>query len=448
MPQSSPPKIQHTTEGDVNGVPDRARFLASHIGAETSALLARDAAAYLHQSLSTPCLNALASARGSTLTDLEGRVILDFHGNSVHQVGHAHPRVLQAVRRQLDTLPFCPRRFTNEPAVQLAERLAQLTHGALSKVLLTPSGSLSMGLALKLARIATGRHKTLSMWGAFHGAGLDTISIGGEAVFRENIGPLLPGCEHVMPCRHARQTSCDCASTLEAILAHEPDIAAVIAEPIRCTTVDIPHPDYWPRVRAACDKHGALLVFDEIPIALGRTGRMFAHEHFGVTPDILVLGKGLGGGLFPQAALLARPSLDVASHTALGHYTHEKSPLGAAAALATLDILREEHLVERSRDRGAAWTAQLHAALAPTGLLREIRSLGLLIGIELVAPSRRPADTAALTSRILYDCMARGLSFKVSGASVLTLTPPLNASDAELDAAASILTEAIAQAAR
>jgi 4-aminobutyrate aminotransferase len=413
-------------------------------------VLEGDARVFLHQSLSTPCVNVLTGAKGTILTDAEGREYLDFHGNSVHQVGHGHPRVIQAMKEQLDEMAFCPRRYTNVPAIRLAERLGGLTGGHLSKVLLTPGGSQAMGLAMKLARVSTGRFKTLSMWGSFHGAGLDTISIGGESVFRQGMGPMLPGCEHVAPCAPSScavgcggTCSLACAGLVEDILRREGDIGAVIAEPVRCTTVDVPHLEYWQRVREACDRSGTLLIFDEIPTGLGRTGTMFAYEHFGVRPDILVIGKGLGGGVFPIAAVLAGTNLDAASHTALGHYTHEKSPVGSAAALATLDVIADESLVERSRTVGGEWARTLRARLAPSGVVREVRALGLMVGVELAATSGRREDTAALADRVLYACLERGLNFKVSDSRVLTLTPPLTVGLDELEKATSILEGAL-----
>lgn len=431
------------SEGDVNTTAGRRAFQARVLDNVARDLLGRDERHYLRQSLSTPCITALASARGSTIVDVQGRTYLDFHGNSVHQVGHGHPRVVDAVVRQLRDLPFCPRRYTNEPAIRLAEALAALTGGTLSKVLLAPGGGAAMGIAMKLARVATNRFKFVSMWGAFHGAGLDTISIGGEAVFRRGVGPLLPGCEHVSPCAPsdcalgcAGACSLACAAQVEDVLEREGDVAAVIAEPVRCTTVDIPPADYWARVRRACDRHGALLVFDEIPVCLGRTGRMFSCQHFGVLPDILVMGKGLGGGVVPQAAVLARPELDVHAHGALGHYTHEKSPVGAAAALATLDVVRDEGLVDRSRVLGESWRSTLRDHLLPTGLVREVRGLGLLVGVELRATRGTTRD---LTDRVLHACLERGLNFKVSDGRVLTLTPPLTVGEDELALAAEIL---------
>ena len=214
-------------------------------------------------------------------------------------------------------------------------------------------------MALKLARLATGRHKTISMWDSFHGASLDAISLGGEALFRSGIGPLLPGTEHVQPCdpRHCNfgcGGSCNlrCADYVEYVLAKEEDVAAVVVETVRSTDVQIPPRDYYRKLRAACDRHGALLILDEIPVCLGRTGTMFAFEPYGIVPDMVVLGKGLGGGVFPMAALIARAGLDVAPERALGHYTHEKSPVGCAAALAALHVIEDEKLLERSRRLG------------------------------------------------------------------------------------------------
>ncbi len=189
-----------TAEGDINLSPRRREWELNHIGPQTRALLEADAQVFLHQSLSTPCFDGVVAAEGIYLIDTEGRRLMDFHGNSVHQVGYRHPKVIDAVKRQLDTLPFSPRRFTNATAVALAQSLIGRSPPPLGKVLLAPGGTSAIGMALKLARKATGRHKTISMWDSFHGASLDAISIGGEAVFRRNIGPLLPGTEHVPPC--------------------------------------------------------------------------------------------------------------------------------------------------------------------------------------------------------------------------------------------------------
>jgi 4-aminobutyrate aminotransferase len=435
-------------EGDVNTSPRRAEWQAHHIGAATRRLLAADERYFLHQSLSTPCLDALAEADGIYLTDVEGRRFIDFHGNNVHQVGYRNPRVMAAVRAALDSLPFSPRRFTNRYAVDLAARLTALAPGDLNKVLLAPGGTEAMGMALKLARAATGRHKTVSMWDSFHGASLDAISIGGEALFRKNAGPLLPGTEHAPPCDpraclYGCGGTCNarCADYVDYILAKEEDVAAVIVETVRCTDVQIPPVDYYRRLRASCDRHGALLILDEIPIGLGRTGRMFAYEHYGIVPDMVVLGKGLGGGVWPMAALIARQDLDLAGRQALGHYTHEKSSVGCAAALATLDCLELDGLLARADLIGARIGRRLEALRARVPLVAEVRCIGALAGVELTLPGGAPARDAA--ERVMYACLASGLSFKVGQGNVLNLSPPLVISDAELDTALGILEQAL-----
>ena len=436
------------SEGDVNLSAQRRAWERSHVGPATRELLDRDATAFLHQSLSTPCFDALAAAEGIWLIDVEGRRFMDFHGNNVHQVGYRHPRVVAAVKAALDTLPFSPRRFTNGYAIELAERLAALAPDPLGKVLFAPGGALAIGMALKLARVATGRHKTISLWDSFHGASLDAISIGGEAVFRKGIGPLMPGAEHAPPCdprdcRFGCGGTCNtrCAEYIAYMLDKEQDVAAVIVETVRCTDVQIPPRDYYRILREACDRHGAMLILDEVPIALGRTGTMFAFEPYGIVPDMVVLGKGLGGAVFPMAALIARKDLDVAPMIALGHYTHEKSSVGCAAALATLDVIEDERLLERSRTLGSRAMRRLTTIKAHHRLVGEVRGVGLLLGVEIIAPDGTPAREAA--ERTMYECLSRGLSFKVGQGNVLALSPPLVISESDLDDAFDILDAAL-----
>ena len=433
------------SEGDSNQSFFRRKWHSDQINSETRQLLAGDEQYFLRQTLSTPCLNVLKSCRGSTITDIQGRQYLDFHGNNVHQVGFGNPAVIAAIIEQLKTLSFCTRRYTNIPAISLARKLASLAPGNLNKVLFAPGGTTAVGMAMKLARVATGRYKTISMWGAFHGASLDAVSIGGESLFRKNIGPLLPGTEHVPPadpyhCLWDPEGKCEtcglkCAGYITYVLEKEKDISAVIAEPIRSTSVNPPPPGYWKEIRRACDRNGTLLIFDETAIGLGRTGRMFASEHYGVEPDILILGKGLGGGIIPLAAMIAREDLDVAAESALGHYTHEKNPVACAAGLAAIGVIEDEKLVSHAEDLGQYALDRLCALMTMHPLIGDVRGQGLLFGAELVRSreSRMPAELEA--DQIMYDCLKRGLSFKVSQGCFLTLTPPLTVKCSELDQA-------------
>lgn len=435
-------------EGESNLSPARAEWRASQAGGNSAALAARDEAVFLRQSLSTPVASAVAKAEGIWIEDLDGRRYMDFHGNSVHHIGYGHPRLIAAIKDQLDQLSFAPRRFTCEPAVALAERLAEIAPGDLGKCLFTTGGSDAIEVALKIARAATGRFKTISFWDAFHGAGFGAASIGGEHTFRSHIaGPLLPGAEHVAPfncyrCpyKHAGPEVCGlaCAEMISFVLEREGDVAAVVAEPMRASPMP-PPTGFWKHVRAACDAHGALLIFDEIPTGLGKTGRLFACEHDGAQPDILVLGKALGGGVLPIAAAIARPELDVAGAFAIGHYTHEKNPVTARAALTTLDIIRDEGLVERAASLGAAAMDRLRDRLANTPSVGEVRGRGLMIGVEIVADRDARTPDPARAERIHYRCLEAGLSFKISQGSTLTLSPPLVIAEKDLDRALEIV---------
>jgi len=433
------------SEGDLNVSSQRKEWAARNIGAETQKWLDEDARYFLHQSLSTPCLNVLAACDGVYLEDLEGRRYLDFHGNSVHQVGFRNRRVIEAIKAQMETLPFCTRRYTNLPAIKLAKKLAGLAPGDLNKVLFAPGGAEAVGMALKLARAATGRHKTVSMWDSFHGASLDAISVGGEAMFRSGIGPLLPGAEHVPPADPARcpwgcgrECTLQCARYVEYVLEKEGDVAAVIAETVR-STPSVPPPEYWQIVRAACDRHGALLILDEIPNGLGRTGRMFVCEHFGIVPDMLLLGKGLGGGILPLAALIAREGLDVMGEGALGHYTHEKNPVACAAGLATIACLEEEGLIENARRMGEYALGRLTALEKKHQIIGRVRGLGLLLGVELVRDRKTGEPALEEAEQIMYDSLSKGLSFKLMMGNVIQLTPPLNITKDQIDEAVNIL---------
>jgi 4-aminobutyrate aminotransferase len=451
------------SEGDVNRSRRREEWAARNRDPAVDALVQEDARYFLHQSVSTPCLSAIRKAEGIWIEDAAGRRYMDFHGNNVHHIGYGHPRLIAAIKRQLDDLPFAPRRFTCEAAVELARKLAAIAPGRLDKMLFTTGGSDAVEVALKVARAKTGRHKMLSFWDSFHGAGFGAASVGGEQLFRSGpIGPLLSGTEHVAPfacyrcpygypdrdgkpdlalCRMA------CAGYLSYVLEREGDVAAVIAEPARA----VPHlapPGYWQAVRSACDRHGALLIFDEIPTGLGKTGRMFACEHEDVVPDILVLGKALGGGVLPIAAVICRDDLDVAGDWAFGHYTHEKNPVTARAALTTIEIIEEEGLVENARAVGDFALARLMEMKDRHPLIGDVRGRGCLLGVELVCDraTKEPAGDAA--ESVLYRSLDRGLSFKTTMGNVLTLTPPLVTTRAEMEMALAILEDAISETAR
>ncbi|HIA70776.1 TPA: aspartate aminotransferase family protein [Candidatus Poribacteria bacterium] len=449
MPDEDLTKLR--TEGDLNISPLRSAWSAENIDSQTQKLLDQDSKYFLHQSLSTPCLNVLSKCDGIYIEDINGNRIMDFHGNNVHQVGFGNPDVVEAIKSQIDQLSFCTRRYTNLPAIKLAQKLVEITSGQLNKVLFAPSGSLAVGMALKLARVVTGRFKTISLWDSFHGAGLDTISIGGEAIFRNDIGPLLPGTEHVPPpypstCVWECGQTCNlkCANYIEYVLEKEGDVGAVIAETIRSTSIT-PPPEYWKTVREACSKHGALLILDEIPHSLGRTGKMFTYQHYGIVPDMLVIGKGLGGGIFPLAALITREDFDITPDRALGHYTHEKNPVACAAGLAAIEYTESEGLVKNAETVGEYAIHRLQTMMDTYDIIGAVRGMGLLIGVELVKTRQSMEPAIDQAERVMYMSLSKGLNFKVTMGNILTLTPPLTITKQEMDKAIDILSECFSQ---
>jgi 4-aminobutyrate aminotransferase len=211
-----------------------------------------------------------------------------------------------------------------------------------------------------------------------------------------------------------------------------------VAETVRSVPV-IPSRDYWQAVRRACDRHKTLLILDEVPTALGRTGAMFACEHYGIVPDMLVLGKGLGGGVVPLAALITRDRFDVAGGMALGHYTHEKSPVAAAAALATIGYIEDHGLLAHARDLGRYALDRLTALKDRHALIGDVRGLGLLLGVELVTDRATRTRATAQAEAVMYHALSKGLSFKLTMGNVIVLSPPLVITRGEMDRAIDIL---------
>ena len=444
--------IPQGAEGDVNSSPGRSKWQSRHINDEARAILDRDQRYFLRQSVSTPCLNTIKKAEGIWIEDHAGKRFMDFHGNNVHHIGYGHPRLIEAINRQMRNLSFAPRRYACEVAAELAEKLADISPGSLSKLLFTTGGSDAIEVALKMARAATGRFKTISFWDSFHGAGFGASSVGGEEMFRGGpVGPLLPGTEHVPPFgdyRNAwgvREGSADlCARQIRYVLEKEGDVSAVIAEPSRAVPYIAPV-GFWQQVREACDEFGALLIFDEIPTGLGKTGKLFACDHDNVEPDILVMGKSLGGGILPIASVICKPELDVAEHYAYGHYTHEKNPVTTRAALTTIQIIEDEDLVENAATVGAYALGRLSEMMDSHPLIGDVRGRGFLFGAELVTDreSREPASEAA--DRVLYRALDKGLSFKTTMGNVLTFTPSLITTKADIDFALNVIDESLGE---
>jgi len=357
-------------------------------------------------------------ARGATIHDAEGREFLDLlAGMGVANVGHAHPEVVAAVRtqaeRHLHVMVYGE--FVQEAQVRLAARLAGLLPAPLSVAYFTSSGAEAVDGALKTARKATGRRRFVAFAGGFHGDTWGALSVGGNPVYRRPFEPLLPDVD-LLP-----------FDEVGALADIDERTAAVIVEPVQAEGgVRIPQPEFLPALRRRCDDVGALLVLDEVVTGFGRTGRLFAHEHHAVVPDLLVLAKALGGGL-PLGAFVGSPSLmaTLRHDPPLAHVTtFGGHPLSCAAGLAALEVVLRERLAVRAAALGADMRQQL-AALVGRGGLAAVRGIGLLLGLEFV--------DAAACSTFTRRAWEQGLilNWTLHRDTVARLAPPLVLTDDE-----------------
>jgi 4-aminobutyrate aminotransferase len=455
MPDKTKPtdkRIQRE-QGDVNTTANRQKYWQRNLSDDARQWFDEDQKYFLHQSLSTPVLNVLARADGIYIEDLAGNKYIDMHGNGVHNAGFNNPAVIAAVKKQLDDgMTFCPRRYTNIPVVDLARKLSQITPDGLCRSLFCPGGSEAIEMALMLAKQVTGRFKIISFWDAFHGAGFGAASVGGEEHFSGGFGPMVPGVYHVEFPNYYRNpwgfaspedVDAECLRQIELILKREPEMAAVIGEPISAPPV-VPSRHFWDGVKNLCEQYGALLIFDEIIEGFGRTGKMFACEHF-ITPDILVLGKSLGGGLVPFAGLVTRDQYNVLHHRSIGHYTHEKNALCSAAALAEIDYIEEHKLCEHAAKLGEYTIGRLEDLKDKHPLIGHVAGLGLHIGIDLVSNPETKARAVDEAEMIMFKCLEKGLSAKTIEGNVLTLRPALIITRDEMDRAIDIIDEAVGE---
>ncbi|WP_321463076.1 aspartate aminotransferase family protein [uncultured Vibrio sp.] len=440
------------SEGDVNTTPARQAWHAAMDDERTQSLLKRDSDVFLHQAMSTPCLDTLEAAEGIYIQDATGKKYMDFHGNNVHQLGYGHPHVIKRVQDQIAKLPFSPRRFTSETAIECAEKLTQICGGELNRVLFAPGGTSAVGMALKLARHVTGNYKVVSLWDSFHGASLDAISVGGEACFRHGMGPLMAGVERIPPAISYRgafpvsdASDVHYADYLEYVIEKEGGVGAFIAEAVRNTDVQVPSRAYWKRIREICDKHNVMLIIDDIPNGMGRSGEWFTYQAYDIEPDILCIGKGLGGGLVPIAAMITKDKYNTAEQISMGHYTHEKSPIGCAAALATIEVIEQENLLDKAKVDSQFMREKLLEMKAKYPVIGDVRGIGMLWGVELVADHKTKQRAFDEAEAVLYQCLNNGVSFKISQGNVIQLSPPLIITREQLTQALAIVEDAIAK---
>jgi 4-aminobutyrate aminotransferase len=399
-------------------------------------------------------------AAGAVVDDPDGNRYLDFAaGIAVVATGHCHPDVVAAIKAQADRfLHMCATDFFYDNVVSLAEGLARRAPGPGPwRVFFANSGAEVVEGAVKLARLRTGRQKVIAFYGAFHGRTYGAMSLtASKPVQRKGYGPFLPEVVHshyayCYRCPVGREpASCrvECldllTETMFGTTVDPAEVAAVIVEPVQGEGgYVVPHPDFLKRLREVTRQHGILLIADEVQCGMGRTGRLFASEHFGLEPDIVTLAKGIASGM-PLGALLARD--EVMRWNDGGHgSTFGGNPVSVAAALATLRLL-EGGLVENAARVGDQLRRSLRERLARHATVGDVRGLGLMIGVELVKDRASRAPAPELRERVLEEAFRRGLLLLGCGKSTIRLAPPLVIDSEDAELAAGILDAAIGAA--
>lgn len=359
---------------------------------------------------------------GAIIRDVDGNEYIDcLGGYGVFSLGHAHPRVVEAVVAQARRLPLSSKTFLNKPLADLAEMLAGIAPGDLQYTFMCNSGTEAVEAALKFARMATGRTRIVSTVGSYHGKTLGALSASGRDLYKKPFEPLIPGFVHV-----------PFGDTDALSVAVDGETAAVILEPIQGENgIRLPPDDYLPAARKLCDDHGALLILDEVQTGLGRTGKMFACERWNVAPDLMTLAKALGGGVVPAGAVMATPAIwdkvfreNPFIHTS----TFGGNELACAAAIAALQVTMEEDLPAQAAAKGERLLSGLRAIQTRyPDLLEEARGKGLMIGVEF-----RDADIGKLAIGALVH---NGViaAYTLNNAKVMRFEPPLILTDAQIE---------------
>jgi 4-aminobutyrate aminotransferase/(S)-3-amino-2-methylpropionate transaminase len=402
------------------------------------------------------------AARGANVRDADGNVYVDLTAAfAVAGIGHAHPRVVDAIHRQSATL-LHGMGDVHPPAIKvdLLRALAEAAPGNLTKSILTSSGAEAVEAALKTAMMATGKPRILAFHGGYHGLTYQALSVSGREDFRAPFAAQLGTNAVFAPYPYAyrspfgRDAEEVAAATLRYVehLLDTPGtaseaIGAILVEPIQGRGGDVvPADGFLPGLRRICDERGLLLILDEVYTGFGRTGRWFACEHWGVVPDVLVVGKGLTGG-FPFSACIGTDavmehwprSTGEALHTStfLGH------PVGCAAALASMAVLRDERLVERSSELGGRMMARLAEMAADHPNVGEVRGRGMMIGMEMVRDRETRAPAPELAGRVVVEGLRRGVLVLGGGihGNVLSFSPPFVLTDAQADFALGVIGE-------
>ncbi len=417
----------------------------------TNAIIARQTEVF------TPALHiyhplVIERGEGSWVIDREGRRYLDLSsGLAVLNIGHGHPRVLERVRRQMERFVHTGGIFHNETTLEAAELITKVTPDGLDMLFFSNSGAEAVEGAIKLARFVTGRQGIVAFSGAFHGRTMGAVTFtASSARYRTNYHPLLPSVFHspYPDCRHCsfggtpEECSLACLDYLRQMLRHlitPSEVAAMIIEPVLGEGGYVPAPAVFLReLRRLCDQHGCLLIFDEVQSGMGRTGDWFAAQRHGVTPHVMTVAKGIASG-FPLSAVVAPRGIMEKWPMGAHGTTFGGNPLACAAAMATIETIRDEGLLPRSRILEEWAMARLRSLRERYPRIADVRGLGLMIGVELATADGNPDGKGC--ERLMEYCRAQGLIIINCGPerNVIRLIPPLTIGDDELRQALDIL---------
>ncbi len=395
----------------------------------------------------------VAKAENAELWDVDGRRFIDFAaGIAVVNTGHRHPRVVEAVARQLEAFAHtCFHVAPYESYVRLAERMNAIAPGDFpKKTLFLNSGAEAVENAVKIARIATKRSAVVAFTGGFHGRTLLAMGLTGKVMpYKRGFGPFPAEIYHAtFPTPYRGVTTAQALADLDQLFHADVDpksVAAIIVEPVQGEGgFNVAPTEFLQALRRICDEHGIVMIADEVQGGMGRTGRMFSIEHAGVVPDLITTAKGLGGG-FPISAVTGRPSIMDAAHPGGLGGTYGGNPISIAAAHAVLDVIDAEGLCARAATLGARMRAKLDTLAAQLPCIGNVRGLGMMVAIELVKDPKTREPDAALTAAILAQAEQRGLILLSCGvdANVVRLLAPLTIPEAVLDEGMQILGESI-----
>jgi 4-aminobutyrate aminotransferase len=396
-------------------------------------------------------------AQGAIVTDEAGRDYIDcFAGIAVVNAGHCNPEVLAAAREQMEKLVHCASYvYHTKPVGDLAEKMAQITPGRLKKSFFANSGAEAIEGALKLARLYTGKTEIISLTHSFHGRTWAALSVTGNAGRKRRGGPYASGVAFAPApymfrslANSPEELGEQCAQAIEEIIQYSTsdDVGAFIAEPLLGEGgLIVPPGNYFQAVKRVLDRHGILFIADEVQTGFGRTGAMFGVEHYGVEPDIIVTAKGIADG-FPLGAFTTRDEIAAAFRPGDHLSTFGGNPVSCAAALANIKFIEREGLSEKAREDGEYVMGRLHSMQEQFPLIGEVRGMGLMIGIELVADEALTPAVAQAEAIRAY-CLEQGVLVGVGGVygNVVRIQPPLVITRHQLDAALGVLWRALAQ---